>query len=88
VRKKNTVAKIGKSVVTFTGEGSSVPALLTTAEVAAVLNVSKSSLNKWRGTGQGPQYVEVEGAIRYTPQAVADYIAANTRTSTSETAAA
>jgi hypothetical protein len=79
VRNQNIVAKVGKHVVTFAGEP-----LLTSRDVATALNVSKSSVDKWRGEGRGPKYVEVEGTIRYTPQALADDIATNTRTSTSQ----
>jgi hypothetical protein len=107
MRKKNTIRKIGKHVVTFDDEGAAVPVasselkakpgqgpsargpplgekLLTVQEVAALLHCSVSALNKWRIFGRGPRFVKVERRVRYRPSDVAAYVAASTRTSTSE----
>jgi excisionase family DNA binding protein len=58
--------------------------LLTVGEAAALLRCSRHSLNRWRLTGQGPRFVRVGRRVRYARVALADFIAASTRTSTSE----
>jgi excisionase family DNA binding protein len=106
-KKKNTVAKEGFDVVTYSqgggaqrvaasaprpvaGEGPSARGppseLLTTEEAAAVLRCSESSLNKWRVTGNGPRFVRVGSRVRYSRADLADFIADQTRTSTSQAA--
>ena len=59
------------------------PALLTVGEVAALLKVSRSALNKWRVYGSGPRFVYVGRRVRYRPADIAAFIADSTRTSTS-----
>jgi excisionase family DNA binding protein len=61
------------------------PALLTTEEVAELLRLSVSILNKWRLAGRGPQFVKVGTRVRYRLEDVAIFIAASTRGSTSAT---
>jgi excisionase family DNA binding protein len=61
------------------------PGLLTTDEVAALLRLSASILNKWRLSGRGPTYVKVGTRVRYRLEDVAAFIAASTRSSTSAT---
>jgi predicted DNA-binding transcriptional regulator AlpA len=58
--------------------------LLTVQEVAALLHCSVSSLNKWRIEGRGPRFVKIERRVRYRPADVVAYVAASTRTSTSQ----
>ncbi len=57
--------------------------LLTVQEAADVLRCSVSSLDKWRLTGNGPQFVKVGARVRYRPADVAAYVARATRLSTS-----
>ena len=57
--------------------------LLTTPETAEVLRCSKSSLDKWRLKGLGPKFVRVGSRIRYRASDVAEFVAAQTRSSTS-----
>jgi predicted DNA-binding transcriptional regulator AlpA len=61
--------------------------LLTTQEVAKFLQVSVSALNKWRLFGTGPKFIKVERRVRYRLSDIAAYLAASTRTSTSQTSA-
>lgn len=75
---KDTITK--KHIITFNNEGDH---LLTVQDVAAVLRVSVSSLNKWRVAGCGPHFVRVGSRIRYRATDLAAYIARNTKTSTS-----
>ena len=88
-KKKNTIAKIGYNIVSFSesGPNSLIERLLTVQEVAALLRCSVSSLNKWRLTGQGPSFVYVGNRVRYRPADVATYVAEQTRSSTSATGA-
>ena len=61
--------------------------LLTVGEAADLLKISKSSLDKWRVWGRGPRFIKVERRVRYRPADLAAYIANQTRSSTSSTAA-
>jgi excisionase family DNA binding protein len=82
--KRNTVAKIGKRVVTFSNHDQEpIDRLLTVDEVADLLRCSKSSLDKWRLIGRGPRFVRVGARVRYRPADVASYVAEQTRASTS-----
>jgi hypothetical protein len=83
--RRNTVAKVGKHVVTFGGDGRDH--LLTPEETARRLAVSISSLNKWRVAGTGPRFVRVGTRVRYHPADLAAYVTENTRRSTSQMSA-
>jgi hypothetical protein len=61
------------------------PALLTTEEVAELLRLSPSILNKWRLAGRGPSFVKAGSRVRYRLSDIAAFIAASTRGSTSAT---
>jgi len=65
--------------------------MLTTAQAADVLGVSRRTMEGWRVRGGGPQYVQpgpVTGrrcAVRYRESDLRDYIASRIRESTSAT---
>jgi hypothetical protein len=61
-----------------------VDSLLTVGEAAAILRCSVSSLNKWRLNGRGPAFLYCGRRVRYTRAALAAFIAASTRQSTSD----
>jgi hypothetical protein len=84
--RKNTIAKVGKHVVAIGSDGDAklLEQLLTVGEAAAILRCSVASLNKWRLNGLGPKFVYVGRRVRYTPAAIAAFIAASTRNSTSD----
>jgi predicted DNA-binding transcriptional regulator AlpA len=88
--KKNTVAKIGKHVVTFGGDGTGniVDPLLTVRETAEILRCSVHSLNKWRLTGAGPRFVYVGSRVRYRRSDIEAFIDRSTRASTSDSGGA
>jgi predicted DNA-binding transcriptional regulator AlpA len=65
-----------------------VDRLLTVREVAEFLRCSKSSLDKWRLTGDGPRFVCVGSRVRYRASEVIAFIERQTRASTSEAPAA
>lgn len=49
--------------------------LLKTAEVCQLLNVSNSTLSRWRQTGAGPRCVWLsEGCPRYRPSDLLDWL--------------
>lgn len=52
--------------------------LLTTDEVAEILQVSKRTLEAWRITGDGPACIKVGKHTRYREADVADWINAQT----------
>jgi hypothetical protein len=87
-RRKNTIWKSGRRIVTVGDSGDEhVVDLMTTAEVAEALRCSVSSLNKWRCTGSGPEFVYVGSRVRYPRAAVVAYVA-RTYSSTSQQEAA
>jgi predicted DNA-binding transcriptional regulator AlpA len=86
--KRNAIAKIGKHVLTFGGDdaqpqGTRPDQLLTVQDAARVLQISVSSLNKWRVAGTGPRFCRVGARVRYRPSDLAAYIAESMRESTS-----
>ena len=58
--------------------------LLTPSETAKSLGVSLSWLAKSRLRGDGPRYIKIGRAVRYSESARRDYLKARTRISTSE----
>jgi hypothetical protein len=58
--------------------------LLTTSDVAGILQVAPITLRKWRLCGKGPQFVRCGANIRYRRDDVSLWITSNTVTSTSE----
>jgi predicted DNA-binding transcriptional regulator AlpA len=59
------------------------PTLLTPKEAAQVLNLSVSWLAKRRLAGNGPPYVKLCGAIRYSEADLQQWMKSQRRTSTS-----
>src|SRR5215212_6388300 len=52
-----------------------VPELLTTAEVAAVQKVNRSTLSRWRSAGAGPRVTWLTANIpRYKPDDVIEWL--------------
>ncbi|HTV29126.1 MAG TPA: helix-turn-helix domain-containing protein [Xanthobacteraceae bacterium] len=58
--------------------------LLTPRTAAKVLTVSESWLAKARMRGDGPPYVKVGRAVRYTPSALLQWMKSRQHLSTSE----
>jgi hypothetical protein len=57
--------------------------LLTTQEVAAILAVSPRTLEGWRMTGEGPDYLRISrSSVRYAGAAVEAFIQAARRHNT------
>ena len=48
--------------------------LLTVAQVAEALGVSKATLYQWRYQGRGPVGMKVEGGVRYRRSALDTYL--------------
>ena len=55
----------------------------TVNEVAAKLQLSKATLNRWRVTGEGPKFLKLGGAIRYRETDVNDWLEGHLVDSTS-----
>src|SRR6476646_7259808 len=47
--------------------GGSMEQLLTELEAAKLLRVSVQLLRKWRGKGEGPEYMKFGKCVRYSP---------------------
>ena len=56
------------------------PTLLSSKAVAAILAVPESTLRYWRKVGAGPQWIKLEGSIRYDLADVLTYIERGRRT--------
>ena len=48
--------------------------LLRQGDVAARLGVTRATLLRWRASGRGPAWIQLEGAIRYRQSAISDYL--------------
>jgi hypothetical protein len=59
--------------------------LISEAEAAQALGLSKQTLRRWRWAGKGPHFLKIEGAVRYDPNDLAEFISASRRRSTSDT---
>ena len=80
--KRNTITKVDKQIA-----GPPLDSLLTVEELAEILRVSVSALNKWRGLGRGPRFVRVGACVRYRASDVAAFVQLQTRISTSSSEA-
>ena len=59
--------------------------LLTTRQVAELLQLKEATLEQWRWNGRGPEFIKLNRAVRYRRSAVEAF--ANARVFTSTTAA-
>jgi len=57
--------------------------LMTVKDAAIYLNLSTSTLNKWRVSGNGPAFLKLGRVIRYREEDLRSYIEQNTQRSTS-----
>jgi predicted site-specific integrase-resolvase len=62
------------------GKDSRLPDLVDTRRAAAILGRSPNTLKRWRYEGIGPEYVEMEGRVRYDTAKLLEYIQECTRT--------
>ena len=53
--------------------------LLTTAQAGEALGVNPRRLDYWRFVGRGPAYLKIEGAVRYKPSDLRDWLDAARR---------
>ncbi len=59
--------------------------LWTTRQTAKFLNLSEQTLCNWRWRGGiGPSHLRMNGAIRYAPETVREWLAGQVRVSTSD----
>lgn len=66
-----------------TDRSNATPSLLTPKQAARHLNLSVSWLAKRRLAGDGPPYIKLGGAVRYTEPALQQWLKGQQRTSTS-----
>lgn len=57
--------------------GSSRDALMTEADVARRLNLAVGTLQSWRITGKGPEFVKLGRAVRYRPEDIERFVQAS-----------
>lgn len=61
------------------------PRLMTTADLAELLQIHPDVVKRWRTTGDGPAFVTLSRtAVRYQPRAVSEWLEARQRTSTKD----
>jgi hypothetical protein len=51
---------------------------------AEILGLKVSTLRRWRWAGCGPEYVKLGASVRYDPRALAEFVDAGRRSSTSD----
>jgi hypothetical protein len=56
----------------------------TETEAARVLGLSVATMRAWRQSRRGPRFVRLGRAIRYTPEDLKQFVAANTVDTTPE----
>jgi predicted DNA-binding transcriptional regulator AlpA len=61
-----------------------IETLLTPIQAASILQVKPNTLAKWRVTGEGPAFIRIGRAVRYSAREIARFIESHTRRSTSE----
>ena len=59
-------------------------ALLKEGQVARQLNLSVRTLQNWRLQGRGPAHQKLGAAVRYTPEAIENWVQGQLRSSTSD----
>jgi hypothetical protein len=60
-------------------EHSELPQLVATGRAAEILGRSPATLKRWWYEGIGPDYVEIEGRVRYDVNVLLEFIRKNTR---------
>jgi hypothetical protein len=58
--------------------------LLKENEAAHYLAVEVATLRRWRWAGKGPRFLKIEGAVRYDPVDLMEFVAASRRHSTAD----
>jgi predicted DNA-binding transcriptional regulator AlpA len=53
-----------------------LPQLLTETEISKQLSVSLAALRRWRLERRGPHFIKVGSLVRYRPEDVAEWLAA------------
>lgn len=60
---------------------------MTTSEAARYVRLGKSTLDRYRLTGEGPDFAKLGGAVRYRQQDLDTWLASRIVSSTSEATA-
>jgi len=58
--------------------------LMREADAARLLELSVRTLQKWRWSGKGPEFLRLNGAVRYNRADLLRFISAARRSSTSD----
>jgi hypothetical protein len=58
--------------------------LVTTSEAAGYLRLKKNTLEIWRGTGNGPKFLKLNGAVRYRLKDLDAFLEQSVKQSTSQ----
>lgn len=61
-----------------------ITGLVDERRAAEILGLRVSTLRRWRYSGDGPEYIKLNSAVRYDPRALAEFANARRRRSTTE----
>lgn len=62
--------------------------LMTTRQAAEALQVKETTLEQWRWSGKGPEFIKLGRSVRYRPTSLKAFVEARAYTSTTEAQAA
>ncbi|HTX36449.1 MAG TPA: helix-turn-helix domain-containing protein [Bryobacteraceae bacterium] len=54
---------------------NAIESLLNEFDVARITGLSVASVRRWRLLRQGPKYLKIGAAVRYTPEAIREFVA-------------
>ena len=74
-----------KSVCHNEAVGGYMNSLLTEQDVAKHLHVSLAALRRWRLEGRGPRFIKVGSLVRYRPEELEQWVAAQPTGGSSDT---
>jgi Helix-turn-helix domain len=68
-----------ENMIAMKKENLEIPQLVATERAAEILGRSAATLKRWRCEGIGPEYVQIEGRVRYDLRVLLEFIGKNTR---------
>jgi len=59
----------------MTTSNNIIETLLNEHDVARITGLSVASVRRWRLLRQGPKYIKIGAAVRYTPESIREFVA-------------
>src|SRR5581483_1054306 len=73
------ITELMENMIGMKKEDLEIPQLVGTERAAEILARSAATLKRWRCEGIGPEYVQIEGRVRYDLRILLEFIERNTR---------